>query len=834
MARGLEVSTGFSLDTVTTNLIELGHPALIATSSVKDFDFVADFLPLGCAFTGKSSSCSLVSIPTATVVGKRTGHTACSSITVTSIREGVHLVKFEPRLTDDYILSVCYYGKHISGSPFTIKVIESGSLNGHWNLSGSELPAVSIGEPVNVILPEDAQNTGRKLSVSVHSSFGVCESSVNQWPHFKSIAVKFTPEVESSYFIKMMFTDSTGEKTSKTFVIQADSPNAQAIHCFIHDKDKHVFETPHQFCNSPIKFQVSTKKTKDGDSEKLDIFCQGPGSALVKLVNQDSQSGLEVCEVTPSKPGRYRLDVLWGGKPIRGNPFYLNIKPPQKRIGSSGLNLEKENFRIGVPYRFRLNCSDIGQGELTVSSNPSPAADINVKRILGERKELYYQCQVIPRQIGQHELWIKFDGHHLEESPCKVHFKPCGDATKCAMVSSSSHHQNVVIQISTAGAGEGKLVAKVEELNKHMYSRELYPVEMKQLSPELYEIKFNPGAMTECLLSVRYDNQHIPGSPFKISFCEVDRCGATASGEGLVSAQVGVWNHFHVSTENAGPGALWVRIESGTRERLDPIITRLSSSLLEVRYRPMELGNYSISLQWGQTAVHGSPFQMKCYSTMVGILKPPPAEVPLGIPVRFKVHSTGHGLSLNDLSVVATNHLGERFKGKAQLTNRNNNFDCTLVPPSKGKYRINVRWRENHIRGSPFDINVIVPPLPENVHVYGLRRSVAVGKESSFWIDTGGAGLGLLSIAVHGNQHPFKICSFSDPVNPHIVANCFCPTHMGDYIIDVRWSRQHIPGSPFALTVLDGEEEDAVMGVSSKEADNCDVKDNLQEGVTFF
>ena len=57
---------------------------------------------------------------------------------------------------------------------------------------------------------------------------------------------------------------------------------------------------------------------------------------------------------------------------------------------------------------------------------------------------------------------------------------------------------------------------------------------------------------------------------------------------------------------------------------------------------------------------------------------------------------------------------------------------------------------------------------------------------------------------------------------------------MGDYIIDVRWSRQHIPGSPFALTVLDGEEEDAVMGVSSKEADNCDVKDNLQEGVTFF
>ena len=49
---------------------------------------------------------------------------------------------------------------------------------------------------------------------------------------------------------------------------------------------------------------------------------------------------------------------------------------------------------------------------------------------------------------------------------------------------------NVSFQISTSGAGEGKLVAIVEEVanNKHPYSRGGFPVETKQLSPELYEI----------------------------------------------------------------------------------------------------------------------------------------------------------------------------------------------------------------------------------------------------------------------------------------------------------------------------------------------------------
>ena len=70
-----------------------------------------------------------------------------------------------------------------------------------------------------------------------------------------------------------------------------------------------------------------------------------------------------------------------------------------------------------------------------------------------------------------------------------------------------------------------------------------------------------------------YNDNHIPGSPFKMSFCEVNQC--EASGEGLMSAQVGVWNRFIVLTDHARPGALCMVIESGSGEKVNPVITRL-------------------------------------------------------------------------------------------------------------------------------------------------------------------------------------------------------------------------------------------------------------------
>ena len=47
---------------------------------------------------------------------------------MTSLGKGVQFVMFEPKVSDDYSLSMCYKRQHIQESPFTIKAIEKEAL----------------------------------------------------------------------------------------------------------------------------------------------------------------------------------------------------------------------------------------------------------------------------------------------------------------------------------------------------------------------------------------------------------------------------------------------------------------------------------------------------------------------------------------------------------------------------------------------------------------------------------------------------------------------------------------------------------------------------------
>ena len=158
MATEVQVSTSLSFDSATTNIFELGHPALITISNSQNIDGVVAALHRDCRIHC-SSECTCephLSLLTANVTGKKTGHKACLDVAVTLLGKGVQLVKFEPKVSDDYSLSVCYKGQHLQGSPFTIKIVEKEALDGHWNSKPLPGPVVSVGEPVNLIIPEGA------------------------------------------------------------------------------------------------------------------------------------------------------------------------------------------------------------------------------------------------------------------------------------------------------------------------------------------------------------------------------------------------------------------------------------------------------------------------------------------------------------------------------------------------------------------------------------------------------------------------------------------------------------------------------------------------------
>lgn len=298
MAGMLQVSTPLSFDSATTNVIELGQPTLIMISNSQNINGIDSDHEASrdqyCSGIYNSKDGSKYEpcfyLPTASAMGKTTGHKACSDVAVTSLGEGVQLVKFDPKMPDEYSLNVCYNGQNIQGNPFTIKAIEKGVLlSGHWSSKPS--PVVSTGEPVNLIIPEDVfgyhNHEMKEPQLSVRNSLGaICESSVRHLPHLKSVAVSFTPNMESSYFIKATLSDISNKTSpSKTFVLQTNSPDDQANHCFIYEKDMHIFKKPQNFYNnSPVKFRIHTQRIVHKNSDKLNVFCQGPARALVKTI----------------------------------------------------------------------------------------------------------------------------------------------------------------------------------------------------------------------------------------------------------------------------------------------------------------------------------------------------------------------------------------------------------------------------------------------------------------------------------------------------------------------------------------------------------------------
>ena len=130
----VHVSTPLSIDGATINLIEVGQPVSITISiNSQNIDGII-VSPQDCGIHSSSdgSKCEpQISLPTVNVSGRKTGHSAHSDMAVTSLGKGVQLIKFKPKVPDDYSLSVCNRGQHIQGSPFTIKALEKGTLDGH-------------------------------------------------------------------------------------------------------------------------------------------------------------------------------------------------------------------------------------------------------------------------------------------------------------------------------------------------------------------------------------------------------------------------------------------------------------------------------------------------------------------------------------------------------------------------------------------------------------------------------------------------------------------------------------------------------------------------------
>jgi filamin len=134
------------------------------------------------------------------------------------------------------------------------------------------------------------------------------------------------------------------------------------------------------------------------------------------------------------------------------------------------------------------------------------------------------------------------------------------------------------------------------------------------------------------------------------------------------------------------------------------------------------------------------------------------------------------------------------------------------------------------VSGSPFNLRVMGAPDASKVRVHGpgIEHGVLATFQSRFLCDTRGAGAGQLTVRVRGPKGDFKFvhllrqfCNILISKNigafrvemqrenqkDRSIVCKYDPTEPGDYRIEIRWSGEHVPGSPFNVMIFDTQEE---------------------------
>lgn len=252
----------------------------------------------------------------------------------------------------------------------------------------------------------------------------------------------------------------------------------------------------------------------------------------------------------------------------------------------------------------------------------------------------------------------------------------------------------------------------------------------------------------------------------------------------------------------------------GVRSSLPVDVSPMKYDRYKCTYTPPLPGGFLLYVHWSRMLVPGCPHKVTVTSK--------------GDVTKVTVSGEGlrGGIAGHELKVfVDTKEAGpgeitatcSSHRQGAQVSIQQNeayHYTLRILPTSVDKHLLQIKYDDQYVPGSPFVLRIGEPPDPSRVKVFGpgVEDGVLYTFESTFLVDTHGAGAGQLAVRVRGPRESFKVDMHQDNQNERTIKCKYSPTEPGNYVINVRWSGDHVPGSPFNVTIVDHLEElDAIL-----------------------
>uniref|UniRef100_A0A8C3CDT9 Filamin C n=1 Tax=Cairina moschata TaxID=8855 RepID=A0A8C3CDT9_CAIMO len=508
-----------------------------------------------------------------------------------------------------------------------------------------------------------------------------------------------------------------------------------------------------------------------------------------------------------------------GGSTPRGAPRHpADGDTPQVNVGEGshpgrvrvhGPGVEKTGLKAGEPTYFTVDCSEAGQGDVSIGIKCAPGvvgpleADIDFDIIKNDNDT--FTVKYTPPGAGLYTIMVLFANQEIPSSPFRIKVDPCHDSSKVKAEGPGLSRTGVEVgkpthfTVHTKGAGKAKLDVQFAGPGKGPAVRDFEVIDNHDYS---YTVKYTALQQGNMTVVVTYGGDPVPKSPFSVNVAPALQLSKVKVQGLSTKVAVGQEQAFAVETQGAGgQGRLDVRISSPSRR---PVPCKVEPGAAggphRVQYVPPEEGPYKVDVTYDGHPVPGSPF------TVEAVLPPDPSKVSaygpglqgglVGTPAPFTIDTKGAG----------TGGLGLTVEGPCEAKiecqdNGDGSCSVSYLPTEPGEYAINILFAERHIPGSPFkaDVRPVFDPSKVTASGPGLERGKA-GEAATFLVDCSKAGDAELTIEIisdSGVKAEVLIQNNRDGT----YAITYTPACPGSYTITIKYGGHPVPKFPVRVTV---------------------------------
>ncbi|NXJ58437.1 FLNA protein, partial [Spizaetus tyrannus] len=547
----------------------------------------------------------------------------------------------------------------------------------------------------------------------------------------------------------------------------------------------------------------------------LEVKLLGPSGLAEPVEVRDNGDGTHKVNYTPATDGPYTVAVKYADQEVPRSPFKIKVLPAHdaSKVRASGPGLSTSGIPASLPVEFTIDARDAGEGLLTVQildpeGQPKKAA-------IRDNGDGTYTVSYVPDLPGRYTITIKYGGDEIPCSPFRIHAVPAGDASKCLVTGAClgptiQIGEETVITVDAKAAGQGKVTCKVSTPDGAELDVDV--VENHDGTFDIYYTAPEPG---KYVITIRFGGEHVPNSPFHVLVGVVGGlwwrwdggCGGVGRPWWIQGAEA--WGHrghhgnlrpFNLVipfTVQKGEITGEVRMPSGKTAR--PNITDNKDGTVTVRYAPTEKGLHEMDIRYDGNHIPGSPLQFYVDAINprhVSAYGPGLSHGMVNKPCTFTIVTKDAGEGGLSLAVEGPS--------KAEITCQDNkDGTCTVsyLPTAPGDYNIIVRFDDKHIPGSPFTAKITGDD--------SMRTSqLNVGTSTDVSLKITETDLSLLTASIRapsGNEEP---CLLKRLPNRHIGIS-FTPKEVGEHVVSVKKSGQHVTNSPFKILVGQSEIGDA-------------------------